>query len=195
MQMNVSTRQLRAFLALAEQRNFTRAAALTPPVAAGLQRADPLARGRAGRAPVRPQHAPRRADGRGARVRGRGAARAGRGRRRAVPACATMRRAARGRVSIALLPSLAAGWLPRRAGRLSRRPIPASSWRSADVLSEACIERGAQRPGRLRAGRHARRHARAARRAVLQRPLPPRLPARPSAGDARASLRPRDLAP
>ena len=47
----------------------------------------------------------------------------------------------RGRVSLALLPSLAAGWLPRRAGAIPRRCIPASAVDVADVLSEACIER------------------------------------------------------
>ncbi len=43
----------------------------------------------------------------------------------------------RGRVSIALLPSLAAGWLPGGAGRLSRPRIPGIELQVADVLSEA----------------------------------------------------------
>ena len=59
MQMNLSTRQLRAFVALAEQRSFTRAARrchLSQPAFSALIRSlEDSAR----RAPVRPQHAQR----------------------------------------------------------------------------------------------------------------------------------------
>ncbi len=46
----------------------------------------------------------------------------------------------RGRVSIALLPSLAAGWLPPRLATF-RQQNPGIELDVADVLSDACIER------------------------------------------------------
>ena len=186
--MNVSTRQLRAFLALAEERSFTRAAAALPPVAAGLQRADPPARRRGRRCALfdrSTRHVEPTAEG--ARVRGlqRGACWPSSTPRSA--ACASARARERGRVSIALLPSLAAGWLPAGAGRLSRRVSRASSWRSADVLSEPCIERvrSGQADFALAATRADTPELRA--ELLLQRRLPPRLPRRPPAGEAAAT--------
>src|SRR5438477_9361829 len=111
MQMNLSTRQLRAFVALAEQRNFTRAAArvhLSQPAFSALVRSleealeqrlfdrstrhvELTTEGREFEAPARRILAEVEAALTGAREY-------------------AVRQ--RGRVAIALLPSLAAGWLP-----------------------------------------------------------------------------------
>ena len=136
--MNVSSRQLRAFVTLAEQRSFTRAAALThlsQPAFSALIRSleealgqrlfdrstrhvDVTTEGRAFEAAARRVLA--ELDGALATARDFVARR-------------------RGRVAIALLPSLAAGWLP---GVLSafRESHPGIELQVADVLSEACIE-------------------------------------------------------
>ena len=139
MQMNVSTRQLRAFLALAEQRNFTRAAALChlsqPAFSAlirqleeslGLRLFDRSTRSVA--------------------LTAEGAEFALSAQRvveefeRAVAGMHDHAARRRGRVSVALLPSLAAGWLPQvLAGFQARHP--GIELRVADVLSEPCIER------------------------------------------------------
>ena len=62
--INVSTRQLRAFVALAELTQLHARRRADAPVAVGVQHADPHARGRASAAAVRPRHAQGRADGR-----------------------------------------------------------------------------------------------------------------------------------
>ncbi len=136
---NVSTRQLRAFLALAGQRHFTRAAAdchLSQPAFSalirqleqmlGLKLFDRSTRHVALTAEGQEFEAAARrvldeVDAAFAGLRDRAAAR-------------------RGRVSIALLPSLAADWLPAvLAGFRARHP--GIELQVADVLSEPCIER------------------------------------------------------
>lgn len=137
--MNVSTRQLRAFLALAAQRNFTRAAAqshLSQPAFSALIRqleeslglrlfdrstrsVELTAEGREFEASARRvldefEHALAGMQDHAARRRGR--------------------------VSIALLPSLAAGWLPQVLAQF-QAVHPGIELRVADVLSEPCIER------------------------------------------------------
>ncbi len=139
MQMNVSTRQLRAFAALAELRSFTQAAAashLSQPAFSALIRQLEEALGlrlfdRSTR------HVALTADGEAFRIAAQrvlaefDAALAG------MQALAARQR---GRVSIALLPSLAADWLP---GVLAgfRAAHPGIELEVADVLSEPCIER------------------------------------------------------
>ena len=139
MPMNVSTRQLQAFIALAEQRSFTRAAAtchLSQPAfsaligqleaALGIRLFDRSTR-----------HVAPTPEGLAFEISARrvlaefDAALAG------VDDQLARRR---GRVSIALLPSLAAGWLP---GILSsyRARHPGVEIDVADVLSEPCVER------------------------------------------------------
>lgn len=137
--MNVSTRQLRAFLALAETRSFTRAAAashLSQPAFSALIRqleeslglrlfdrstrhVEPTPDGQAFEAAARRVLAEFDAalDGmhqRAARLRGR--------------------------VSVALLPSLAADWLPEVLAGF-RAAHPGIELQVHDVLSEPCIER------------------------------------------------------
>jgi LysR family carnitine catabolism transcriptional activator len=138
MQMNVSTRQLRAFVLLAAQRNFTRAAAamhLSQPAfsalirqledALGLRLFDRSTRSVELTTEGREfELSARRVldefDGALAGVRDQAARR-------------------RGRVSIALLPSLAAGWLPPVLAEF-RSAYPGIELQVADVLSEPCIE-------------------------------------------------------
>nr|WP_238541790.1 LysR family transcriptional regulator [Acidovorax sp. CF316] len=139
MQHHLSTRQLDAFLALAEQRNFTRAAAqchLSQPAFSALIRAleDDLGLRLFDRST---RHVDLTGEGQNflesaRRIRGEITA-----------ALAAVRDAAtlqRGRVAVALLPSLAAGWLP---GVLAayRSSYPGIEIDIADVLSEPCIER------------------------------------------------------
>lgn len=135
---NISTRQLQAFVTLAEQRSFTRAAALShlsqPAFSAligqleaqlGLKLFDRSTR-----------HVEPTAEGLEFEVSARRvlaefeAAMAG---------LSDQLARRRGRVSIALLPSLAAGWLP---GILQdyRAAHPGVEIRVADVLSEPCVE-------------------------------------------------------
>lgn len=138
-QYHLSTRQLDAFLALAEQRNFTRAAAqchLSQPAFSALIRAleDDLGLRLFDRST---RHVDLTGEGQNflesaRRIRGEITA-----------ALAAVRDAAtlqRGRVAVALLPSLAAGWLP---GVLAayRSAYPGIEIDIADVLSEPCIER------------------------------------------------------
>ncbi|MBS0292621.1 MAG: LysR family transcriptional regulator [Proteobacteria bacterium] len=136
--MNISSRQIDAFLALAAQRSFTRAAAqchLSQPAFSALIRA--------------------LEDGLGLRLFDRSTRHVGltaegenfhasalRIRAEVDAALGAMRDAAqlrRGRVAIALLPSLAAGWLP---GVLADFHAwhPAVELDIADVLSEPCID-------------------------------------------------------
>ena len=139
MNISVSTRQLRAFLALLEARNFTRAAAashLSQPAFSALIRqleeslgvrlfdrstrhVEPSAEG------AEFEHAARRLlgdfDGALTDMHARAARQ-------------------RGRVSIALLPSLAADWIPEVLAGF-RAQYPGIELQVADVLSEPCIER------------------------------------------------------
>jgi LysR family carnitine catabolism transcriptional activator len=144
MQMNVSTRQLRAFLALAEERSFTRAAAhthLSQPAFSALihslevtlglrlfhrstRHVEPTAEGLEFEVSARRVLA--EFDGAVLGVRDQVARR-------------------RGRVSIALLPSLAAGWLPHVLASFCAE-FPGIELEVSDVLSEPCIE--AVRAGR-----------------------------------------------
>ena len=139
MPINLGTRELNAFLVLAEQRNFTRAAALchlSQPAFSALVKAledtvgarlfdrttrsvELTAEGRVLIDPAR--RLLRDADGALADVRDHAARR-------------------RGRVAIALLPSLAAGWLPPLLAQFHRQH-PGIELDVADVLSDACIER------------------------------------------------------
>ena len=139
MQMNLTTRELTAFLTLAEQRNFTRAAALchlSQPAFSALVRGLEEAMGARlfdrttrsveltaeGRVLVEPaRRLLRDAESALADVRDHAARR-------------------RGRVAIALLPSLAAGWLPPLLAKFHQK-YPGIELDVADVLSDACIER------------------------------------------------------
>ena len=139
MQINLSTRELNAFLTLAEQRNFTRAAALchlSQPAFSALVRAlehtvgarlfDRTTRSveltAEGRVLVEPaRRLLRDAESALVDVRDHAARR-------------------RGRVAIALLPSLAASWLPLLLAKFHDR-FPGIEIDVADVLSDACIER------------------------------------------------------
>jgi len=136
---HVSTRQLQAFVALAEQRSFTRAAGLchlSQPAFSALigqlettlglrlfdrstRHVEPTAEGLAFEVSARRVLA--EFDGAVADLSDRLALR-------------------RGRVSIALLPSLAAGWLPEVL-RGYRAQHPGVEIEVADVLSEPCVER------------------------------------------------------
>ena len=137
--MNISSRQIDAFLALATQRSFTRAAAqchLSQPAFSALIRAleDGLGLRLFDRST---RHVDLTAEGENFLAAAR------RIRAEMDNALATMRDAAslrRGRVSVALLPSLAAGWLP---GVLAgyRAAHPGVELDIADMLSEPCIER------------------------------------------------------
>ncbi len=136
---HLSTRQLKAFLALVESRNFTRAAAvchLSQPAYSALIRQLEDALG------VRLFHRSTRqveltAEGQEFEPAARrvlaefDAALAGMHERAARE---------RGRVSIALLPSLAADWLPPVLAGFRERH-PGIELQVADVLSEPCIER------------------------------------------------------
>lgn len=139
MQMNVSIRHLRAFVALADLRSFTRAAAtchLSQPAFSALVRQLEDAVGtplfdRSTRH-VEPSAEGREFEGAARRVLAEFDAAIGGVRRRALRE--------RGRVSIALLPSLAAGWLPDVLAGF-RNHHPGIELHVADVLSEPCIER------------------------------------------------------
>ena len=142
--MNISTRQLRGFLALAEERSFTRAAArthLSQPAFSALIRSleDTLGLSLFQRST---RHVEPTIEGLEFEVSAR--------RVLAEFEAATLgvrdqvaRR--RGRVSIALLPSLAAGWLPQVLAGFCAE-YPGIELQVRDVLSESCIE--AVRAGR-----------------------------------------------
>lgn len=142
--MNLSTRQLRALLALDAQRNFTRAAAacsLSQPAFSALirQLEETLGTRLFDRST---RHVALTADGEAFVVAARQVL------ADLDAAFADLRDRAehrRGRVSIALLPSLAADWLPSVLAEF-RAAYPGIALEVADVLSEPCIER-------VRAGR------------------------------------------
>lgn len=139
MPINLSLRELRAFVALAEERSFTRAATrvhLSQPAFSTLIRAlegqlqarlfdrttrsvEPTAEGLALLEPAR--HLLQDAEAAVADVRDHAARR-------------------RGRVAVAVLPSLAAGWLPELLARF-RAQHPGIELDVADVLSDECVER------------------------------------------------------
>ncbi len=136
---NVSTRQLQAFMALTEQRSFTRAAALChlsqPAFSAligqlettlGLRLFDRSTR-----------HVAPTAEGTEFEVAAR---RVLQEFDAALSGVSDHLARRRGRVSIALLPSLAAGWLPGVL-RDYRAAHPGVEIEVADVLSEPCVER------------------------------------------------------
>ena len=144
MQINLSSRQLRAFAALAHERNFTRAAAvchLSQPAFSALVRqlehslglrlfdrstrfVELSAEGRAFEASA--QRVLQEIDA-------------------ALAAASERASGQRGRLSIALLPSLAAAWLPQVLAAFGARH-PGIEVAVADVLSETCID--AVRSGR-----------------------------------------------
>lgn len=138
MQMNVSTRQLRAFLALVRHRNFTKAAAETnlsqPAYSALIRQLEEAVQVRLFDRNTR--HVELTPEGIEFEVSARRvldefeAAMSGMHER------STRRR---GRVAIALLPSLAADWLPGVLAGFNAEH-PGIELEVADVLSEACIE-------------------------------------------------------
>ena len=136
---HVSTRQLQAFVALVEQRSFTRAAGLChlsqPAFSAligqleatlGLRLFDRSTR-----------HVEPTAEGLAFEVSARRVLAEFDGALSDLTDRLALRR---GRVSIALLPSLAAGWLPEVL-RAYRAQHPGVEIEVADVLSEPCVER------------------------------------------------------
>ena len=136
---HLSSRQLDAFIALAEQRSFTRAAALchlSQPAFSALIRAmeDDLGLRLFDRST---RHVDMTPEGHSFLDSAR------RIRSEITLALASVRDAAtlqRGRVAVALLPSLAAGWLPGVLAQY-RTAHPGIEIDIADVLSEPCIER------------------------------------------------------
>ena len=137
--MNLSTRQLRAFIALAEQRHFTRAAAivhLSQPAFSALIRSleSDLEQRLFDRST---RHVELTAEGREFEASARRVLAEFDG---ALAGARDLAARRRGRVSVALLPSLAAGWLP---GVLAdfRKAFPGIGLDVADVLSEECIDR------------------------------------------------------
>lgn len=139
MNTNISTRQLQAFVALAEQRSFTRAAAqchLSQPAFSALIRQ--LESGLGIRLFDRStRHVEPTPEGIEFEVSAR---RVLAEFDAALSGVSDQLARRRGRVSIALLPSLAAGWLP---GILQayRAAHPGVEIEVADVLSEPCVER------------------------------------------------------
>jgi DNA-binding transcriptional LysR family regulator len=138
MQINLSARQLRAFLALAEQRHFTRAAAqshLSQPAFSALIRAleDSLGQRLFERSTrhVEPTTEGREFEASARRILAEIDA--------ALDSARGYAGRERGRVAIALLPSLAAGWLPGVLADFHAR-YPGIQIEVADVLSQACIE-------------------------------------------------------
>jgi DNA-binding transcriptional LysR family regulator len=137
--MNLSARDLRAFVALAEQRNFTRAAAachLSQPAFSALIRALET------RVGVRlfdrsTRHVALTPEGDEFE---RSARRVLEEMENALAGLRERAHRARGRASVALLPSLAAGWLPRVLAEFHAR-YPGIEVEVFDLLSEPCIER------------------------------------------------------
>ena len=137
--MNISTRQLRAFIALSESRNFTRAASVCHLSQSAFSS---LIRQLEESLEVRlfdrnTRSVELTAEGREFDVSARRVLAAFEAAMSDMHARATLDR---GRVSIALLPSLAADWLPHVLAGF-RHEHPGIDLEVADVLSEACIER------------------------------------------------------
>jgi LysR family transcriptional regulator, carnitine catabolism transcriptional activator len=137
-QMNLSTRQLRAFVALAHERNFTRAAAACslsqPAFSALIRQLEELVGTRLFDRSTR--HVELTAEGAEFHT---GADRVLEEIEAALAAVRERVDRRRGRVSIALLPSLAADWLPRVLADF-RAAHPGIDTHVADVLSEPCID-------------------------------------------------------
>lgn len=137
--MNISTRQLRAFIALSEGRNFTRAASvchLSQSAFSALIRQ--LEQSLAVRLFDRnTRHVELTSDGQEFEASARRVLAEFESAVADMHARATLQR---GRVSIALLPSLAADWLPDVLQGF-RQAHPGIDLEVADVLSEPCIER------------------------------------------------------
>jgi LysR family transcriptional regulator, carnitine catabolism transcriptional activator len=136
---NLSTRELRAFVALAEQRSFTRAAALChlsqPAFSALVRQLEVQIGARLFDRTTRSVELT--AEGQALLEPARGLLRA------TAHAVADVRDHAarrRGRVALALLPSLAAGWLPPLLADF-RAAHPGIELDVADVLSDDCVER------------------------------------------------------
>jgi len=139
MQINVSTRALRAFVSLAERKNFTRAAAanhLSQPAFSALIRALEEAMG-ARLFDRTTRSVELTAEG---EVFVEAARRLLRDAEAAVTDLQDHVARRRGRVSIAVLPSLAAGWLPPLLARFHREH-PGVELDVADALSDECISR------------------------------------------------------
>ena len=191
--MAATLRQLRAFCPPPRAQLHARRGG-DAPVAAGLQRPDRRLEEHARRAPVRPQQAHVAPTAEGAAFE----AAAARVLAEFETALAGVRdRAAqrRGRVSLALLPSLAAGWLPAVLARF-RASYPGIT----STSPTCCRSRASSASGRgaptSRSPPCAPRRRAAGRIALLRRRLPPRLPRRPSARDRARdpAARPRRLA-
>lgn len=144
MPINLSSRQLRAFLALADERNFTRAAAalhLSQPAFSALVRQLEDSMG------IRLFDRSTRS----VALSAEGAEFEPAARRllqeieAALESVSDRAARRRGRISVALLPSLAADWLPAVLAGFQAR-YPGIEMQVADVLSEPCIE--AVRAGR-----------------------------------------------
>ena len=137
--MNISTRQLRAFLALSENRNFTRAASVCHLSQSAFSA---LIRQLEESLEVRlfdrnTRNVEVTAEGQEFEVSARRVLAEFESAMSGMHARATLQR---GRVSIALLPSLAADWLPQVLAGF-RDAHPGIDLEVADVLSEPCIER------------------------------------------------------
>lgn len=138
MQMNVSTRQLRAFLALVSHRNFTRAAAQTnlsqPAYSALIRQLEEAMQVRLFDRSTR--HVDLTPEGVEFEVSARRVLAEFEAAMSGMHERSTRRR---GRVAIALLPSLAADWLPDVLTGFNAEH-PGIELEVADVLSEACID-------------------------------------------------------
>ncbi|MEO8279847.1 MAG: LysR substrate-binding domain-containing protein [Ideonella sp.] len=136
--MNVSTRQLRAFLALVSHRNFTRAAAQTnlsqPAYSALIRQLEEAMQVRLFDRSTR--HVDLTPEGVEFEVSARRVLAEFEAAMSGMHERSTRRR---GRVAIALLPSLAADWLPGVLAGFNAEH-PGIELEVADVLSEACIE-------------------------------------------------------
>lgn len=137
--LHLSTRQLRAFVTLVEQRSFTRAAALThlsqPAFSALIRTLEDTLGQRLFERSTR--HVELTAEGHAFEA---GARRVLAELEAAIVGAQDVAALRRGRVSIALLPSLAAGWLPAVLARFHAQH-PQIELQVADVLSEACVDR------------------------------------------------------
>jgi len=139
MQINLSTRDLRAFVQLAQQRNFTRAAALChlsqPAFSALIRGIEEQVGGRLFDRTTRQVELT--AEGQAFLL---AAERLLQDTEAAVSDVRDHVARRRGRVSMAVLPSLAAGWLPPLLARF-HQAHPGIGLDVADVLSDSCIAR------------------------------------------------------